>query len=115
MSNRPGRRISILETLKAHAGIRPIRSESRALLVTAIARGRRWLNEIMTAPTANTESITMRESCTPRQVNMMISLAFLAPELVKAAIDGRLPRGFGVTRMRDLPVEWPQQRKMLGL
>jgi hypothetical protein len=28
-----------------------------------------------------------------RKVNMTISLAFLAPDLVKAAIEGRLPRG----------------------
>ena len=36
---------------------RPIRSESRALLIASIARGRRWLNELMTDPKANTESI----------------------------------------------------------
>src|SRR6266536_2415199 len=34
-----------------------------------------------------------RDKCSIRQVNMTISLAFLAPELVKAAIEGRLPRG----------------------
>jgi hypothetical protein len=33
-----------------------------------------------------------------------ISLAFLSPTLVKAAIDGRLPRGFGVKRLMDLPM-----------
>jgi hypothetical protein len=32
-----------------------------------------------------------REGCSVRKVNMTISLAFLAPDLVKAAIDGRLP------------------------
>jgi site-specific DNA recombinase len=46
---------------------------------------------------------------------MTISLAFLAPDLVKAAIDGRLPRGMGVARLCDLPVEWSRQRQMLGL
>ena len=48
-------------------------------------------------------------------LNMMISLAFLAPELVKAAVDGRLPRGIGVTRLRDAPAEWSRQYAMLGL
>ncbi len=47
--------------------------------------------------------------CSVRQVNMTISLAFLAPDLVKAAIEGRLPRGIGVTRLRDAPVEWSRQ------
>jgi hypothetical protein len=40
---------------------------------------------------------------------MTISLAFLAPDLVKAAIDGRLPHGMGVARLCDLPAEWSRQ------
>ena len=94
---------------------RPIRSENRAILVASIARGRRWLDELIADPTANAESIAKREDCTARKVNMTISLAFLAPDLVKAAIDGRLPHGMSVARLCDLPVEWSRQRQMLGL
>jgi len=32
-----------------------------------------------------------REACSKRHVMMMISLSFLAPDLVRAAMDGRLP------------------------
>ena len=46
---------------------------------------------------------------------MTISLAFLAPNLVKAAIEGRLPHGMGVTRLIDLPAEWSRQHHVLGL
>jgi site-specific DNA recombinase len=46
---------------------------------------------------------------------MTISLAFLAPDLVTAAIEGRLPRGIGVTRLRDAPTDWSRQHTMLGL
>jgi site-specific DNA recombinase len=46
---------------------------------------------------------------------MTISLAFLASDLVKAAIDGRLPYGMGVARLTDLPVEWSRQHEMLSL
>ena len=46
---------------------------------------------------------------------MTISLAFLAPALVKAAVDGRLPRGVGIARLRDAPAEWARQHTMLGL
>jgi hypothetical protein len=31
------------------------------------------------------------------------------------AIEGRLPRGIGVIRLRDAPVEWSRQQAMLGL
>ena len=94
---------------------RPIRSENRALLVASIARGRRWLDELIAGPAATTESIAGREGCTTRKINMTISLAFLAPDLVKAAIDGRLPHGMGVARLADLSAEWSRQRQMLGL
>jgi hypothetical protein len=94
---------------------RPIRSESRALLVASIARGRRWLNELMTDANANAEGIAARENCTVRKINMTISLAFLAPDLVTAAIDGRLPHGLGVARLCDLPAQWSRQHQTLGL
>jgi hypothetical protein len=87
----------------------------RARLVAAIARGRRWLDELVADPTANADSIAKRENCSARKINMTISLAFLAPDLVKAAIDGRLPHGMGVARLTDLPAEWSRQHQMLGL
>ena len=46
---------------------------------------------------------------------MTISLAFLAPDLVKAAMEGRLPRGMGIARLMDSPAEWSRQYQMLGL
>ena len=95
--------------------VRRIRSENRATLVASIARSRRWLNELITDPTASAESIAKREQCSVRKVNRTLSLAFLAPDLVKAAIDGRLPHGMGVTRLADLPAEWSRQRRILGL
>jgi site-specific DNA recombinase len=94
---------------------RPIRSETRRTLVASIARGRRWLDELIADAKATAQSIANRERCSVRQVNMIISLAFLAPNLVKAAIEGRLPRGVGVTRLRDPPIEWSRQHAMLGL
>jgi hypothetical protein len=46
---------------------------------------------------------------------MTISLTFLAPDLIKAAVEGRLPRGIGIERLRDLPAEWSRQFGALGL
>ena len=50
-----------------------------------------------------------------RKDDMTISLDFLAPDLVKVAIEGRLPRGIGVARLCDAPAEWSRQYRMLGL
>ena len=94
---------------------RAMRFETRALLIASIARGRRWLNQLLADPTSNAASIATRDGCSVRKVNMTISLAFLAPDLVKAAIEGRLPHGMGVVRLADLPAEWSRQHQMLGL
>ena len=76
---------------------------------------RLWLRELVENTSTSIETIAKREKCSLRQVNMTISLAFLAPNLVKAAIEGRLPRGIGITRLRDAPAEWSRQHAMLGL
>jgi site-specific DNA recombinase len=109
------RREILLPTSVAPHAVRPIRSETRATLVASIARGRRWLDELLSEATASAERIAERERCSVRQVNMTVSLAFLAPDLVRAAIEGRLPRGIGVERLRDAPIEWSRQHAMLGL
>ena len=108
------REIIVPASASAHE-LRPIRAETRATLVAAIARGRRWLDEIVSGTVTGVEQIAAREKCSIRQVHMTISLAFLAPSLVKAAIEGKLPRGIGVTRLRDSPAEWSRQYAMLGL
>src|SRR5258706_2753465 len=86
--------------------IRPTRIERRARLVSAIARGRRWLDEIVSGSVTDVQQIASRQKCSVRQVNITISLAFLAPDLVRARVEGRLPRGIAVERLRDAPAAW---------
>jgi hypothetical protein len=95
--------------------IRPDRAERRVRLITAIARGRGWLEEIMTGTITDAKQLARRERCTVRQVNMTLSLAFLAPQLVKAAVEGRLPRGINIERLRDPDADWSRQFQDLGL
>ena len=75
----------------------------------------KWHNELLEAGAPDIEVIAARERCSVRKINMTISLAFLAPDLVKAAIHGRLPRGIGIARLCDLPIEWSKQYRALGL
>jgi site-specific DNA recombinase len=94
---------------------RPIRAETRAKLVAAVATARQWLDEMLAGTMQNAEQIADREKCSIRQVNRTITLAFLAPGLVQAAVEGRLPRGIRVAKLRDLPAEWRRQYERLGL
>jgi site-specific DNA recombinase len=99
----------------SRSDVRPEQFERRARLVSAIARGRRWLDDVVSGRITTVAELCTREKCSVRQVNMTISLAFLAPGLVKAAVEGRLPRGIGVERLRDPPAEWSRQFEALGL
>jgi len=99
----------------SRSDVRPQQFERRARLVNAIAKGRRWLDDVVSGRISDVTELCVRENCSVRHVNMTILLAFLAPNLVKAAIEGRLPRGIGVERLRDLPTEWSQQFEALGL
>ena len=100
---------------KSRDNLRPERAERRARLVCAIARGRRWLDEIVSGSVADAAQLAKREQCTLRQVNLTLSLAFLAPQLVKAAVEGRLPRGINIERLRNSLPEWSRQFEELGL
>ena len=99
----------------SRSDVRPEQFERRARLVSAIARGRRWLDDVISGRVTTVAQLCTREKCSVRQVNMTISLAFLAPNLVKAAVEGRLPRGIGVERLRALSTEWRRQFEALGL
>ena len=94
---------------------RPMRTEARAALTDALRDAHHWLDELRASPNLNIESLAAREGKTERWIRRTISLALLCPALVKAAIDGRLPRGFGVKRLMDLPMDWTDQWSALGL
>ena len=70
---------------------------------------------MMSGAIADTDAIAAREAISERAVRSMLSLAFLAPDIVEAAADGTLPRGFGLSRLTDLPPAWHDQRRLLGI
>jgi site-specific DNA recombinase len=94
---------------------RPIRSETRVNVVAAVAKGRDWLNQLISDPELTLETVAQREGRTKRSVQMHLSLSFLAPDILQALIAGKLPRGIGITRLMNLPPSWEKQRLALGL
>jgi site-specific DNA recombinase len=94
---------------------RPMPTNARAILIKALRDAHRWLDALLSDPRLTLKSIASREGKTVRSIRMTLSLAFLAPEIVKAAVEGRLPRGFGLKRLIDLPMAWADQWRTLGL
>lgn len=94
---------------------KPMKVENRARLLKAIQKGMIWLDELIDQKVADTPALAQRESCSERTIRLTLSLAFLAPELVAAAVEGKMPRGLGITRLTELPSDWAEQRRVLGI
>ena len=74
------------------------------------------MGELSSHKVTSFREISAREGCTERYVRLILPLAFLAPKVVKAALDGRLPDTYGVSRLAaNPPTNWDEQKRSLGL
>jgi hypothetical protein len=83
----------------------------------AIARGHVWFEQLASCEVATITEIARREKVTDRYVSSLIKLAFLSPELVQAALEGRAPPGLSANRLtldRNLPLLWTEQGAVLA-
>ena len=83
------------------------------MLLRSIALGRRWLDEVLGGATI--DEIADRERCTKRRLADTLPLAFLAPGLVRAVIEARLPRGISTRSIAEPELEWSRQWTTLGI
>jgi site-specific DNA recombinase len=86
-------------------------------LLKAIARGRKWFNELASGRAKFTQEIAAREGVNGRFVRRLIPLAFLSPAIVQAIAEGRHPAnltGEPLSRGINIPVEWARQSAALG-
>jgi site-specific DNA recombinase len=74
-----------------------------------------WLQEIIIGDGVTLSTIALRERKSERSIRMTLSLAFLDPRLVRLAVSGSLPRGFGTKRLAELPMLWPDQWQAFSL
>ena len=109
------RREIIVPPGQERPGLRPMKIEDRARILKAIATGRAWMDELTNARIPSPAAIASREILSERSVRMTLSLAHLAPSIVKVIIDGRLPRGIGIRDLADLPPVWAEQERALGM
>jgi site-specific DNA recombinase len=100
---------------QSQTNVRPMRTEARRRLLKVIAQGRRWLDELISKEATDIPSLATRYDLSEKTVRSTITLAFLAPEIVQAVIDGKLPRGLGISQLTDLSPDWTEQRRQLGI
>ena len=87
-------------------------------LMAAVSAGRRWFSELKDGKARSISELAQRHGIDRTDVGRLIPLAFLAPDIVEAILDGRQPINLTVSRLKrigDLPVSWQEQRKVLQL
>jgi site-specific DNA recombinase len=86
-------------------------------LIALVADARRWMEDLIRGRAASVAEITEREQLRPGNVSRILPLAWLAPDIAKAILEGRQPADLTAKRLRalpELPLEWSTQRRLLG-
>ncbi len=85
-------------------------------LVRAIVQARRWQEMLASGEPASIQDLAVREATCPIYTGQLLPLAFLAPDLVEAIIDGRQPPRLSLNGLIDaaLPLRWRDQRALFS-
>jgi site-specific DNA recombinase len=87
-------------------------------LLKAIARARRWSQDLICGRVRSVGELAKREGLDRRSVRRLIRLGFLSPRIVEAIAAGRQPPDLTViklTRRIDVPLLWSAQEQALGI
>jgi len=86
-------------------------------LVKALARAYAWFEDIRTGRVGDLSEIATREKLPRSYVQAHLPLAFLAPNIVRAILDGKQPADLSAKQIMyrtDLSIEWAKQTSQLG-
>jgi len=96
----------------------PAASEPDANLVKALARAHEWWGKIVRGEATGISDIARTEGFNRAYVTRFICLAFLAPEIIKAILQGRQPTELTAKRLiksaLKIPLLWTDQHAFLG-
>jgi site-specific DNA recombinase len=93
-----------------------MRPESRDALLAAIAKARRWIDNIRLGRIATFAEIATGEAQGERHIRLLAPLAFLSPRILAAIVDGTAPADLTVTVLaKALPYSWAEQERRIGL
>jgi hypothetical protein len=85
-------------------------------LVDTVTLAHRWLSRLTTVDTT-ISALASAEGVDDGEISRILPLAFLAPDVTEAILDGRQPvelTARHLKRLKPLPASWDDQRKLLG-
>jgi hypothetical protein len=86
-------------------------------LTALVAQARSWFAELESCAVRSVHDLASRHRIDRGDVSRILPLAFLAPDIVQAILDGHQPVDLTTARLkrlRDLPASWTRQRRLLG-
>jgi site-specific DNA recombinase len=88
--------------------------DKRDVLLNAIAKARRWIDDITSGRVKSFADIATKEKNVERHIRLLAPLAFVAPSLVQSIIDGIAPANLTVTELAKSSVHsWRRQHHRL--
>ncbi len=93
---------------------RPVPRSIDDTLVKALARAFRWKRMLESGEFGTISDLAQHEGIAAPYLTRVFRLAFLAPVVVEAILDGRQPRGLTLQSLRgQLPDKWSSQTDWL--
>lgn len=88
-----------------------------AKLIQALGHAHRWRAAVEHNEVASLDELAERDDIDRKQLRQTLRLAFLAPDIQRAILNGQQPDNLSLTALldSDLPVSWTEQRQRLGL
>lgn len=86
-------------------------------LIALVADARRWVRELLDGHASSIQEITERERLRSGSVSRILPLAWLAPDITTAILEGRQPPNLTAKSLRslpELPLNWTEQHRILG-
>ncbi|MFN8697179.1 MAG: hypothetical protein ACK5XE_12795 [Burkholderiales bacterium] len=85
-------------------------------LLKALGRGIYWQQLIDNGTVASGTEIAEREGIHRSTINDLLRLALLAPDIVQATYEGRLPRAVSLEAIlrAKVPLDWNEQRRLIA-
>jgi hypothetical protein len=88
--------------------------QKNGALARAVARAHVWLEQIVTGQVPNARALAKETGFDERYVSRILPLAFLAPDLTEALLDGRVGNQMSLADCPgNLPLDLQEQRSTL--
>jgi DNA invertase Pin-like site-specific DNA recombinase len=85
-------------------------------LIRGLVRAHHWRERLKSGEANSTFDLARQEGCHVRYIRNILKLAFLAPDIAEATLDGRQPAHLALADLirAELPDDWSAQRRLLG-